>query len=267
MKMFSLRLAVPGLLSALALVSACGGKQAAIAEVQYGITSAAAIGRMGSLTMDAIKGTTTICAMVQTACTNYPCSNGAVNITLGSGCPLPLGGTASGTVTVTGNWSTADQATLTQTYANTSVGDQGNKALAVAKVTSVTAKRSGNTYTISYAGANATAGANGSAVAVGGSSSWDVTVDTKGTPDPADDTMTVDATSAGGGAGVLGSARVATLKGAVLDPSCRLNPVAGTADITEVSGLIPTITKIQFHAACDGKAEVDGSTQDLQLLP
>ena len=49
-----------------------------------------------------------------------------------------------------------------------------------------------------------------------------------------------------------------------------VQPVLAAADITQVSGgvvPVPTITKIQFHAACDGQAEVDGSTTALTLLP
>lgn len=253
------------LFAALCLVPACGSaKQEAIDEVQFGLTTASAIARTSSLAMDAIKGTASACVVVKTACTNYPCSNGEVTITLGAGCPLPLGGVASGTVTVTGSWQSADDATLSQTFTNATVASQSNKALAVAKVTQVSARRSGNTLTIRYTGANAVAGAGGSAVAVGAANTWDIDLDTKGTPDPNDDSMTVDATSASAG---VGSTRAVSIKDAVLSASCRQNPTAGSADITAVSGFIPTITKIQFHSACDGKAEVDGSTRDLQLIP
>lgn len=248
--------------SALLLLVACGHNEA-IDEVQFGITSASAVGLTSAMAMDAMKGMPGACATVTAACSTYPCQTGSVSITLGAGCPLPLGGQASGTVTVSGSWSSADQATLSHVFANTQVASQG-KALAVASVTQVSAQRSGNTVTVKYSGANAVAGASGSAVAVGAADSWTVTVDGKGTADPSDDKLTVDASSASGG---FGTARAATITGVTLDPSCRQNPTAGSADITEVSGLIPKITKIQFHAACDGTAEVNGSTQPLQLLP
>src|SRR5262245_21415543 len=93
-------------------LGACGAKQAAIDEVQYGVTSASAVGRTAALAMDAMKGMVSACVAVTTACSTYPCTMGAVTITLGDGCQLPLGGTASGTVTVTGSWSTADAAML-----------------------------------------------------------------------------------------------------------------------------------------------------------
>jgi hypothetical protein len=253
--------------TALLLLSGCGAKQAAIDEVQFGVTSASAVGRAAALAMDGIKGTSSTCVVVTTACTAYPCTSGAVTITLGSGCPLPLGGVASGSITVTGNWSNADQATLSQIFVNTQVAS-AQKALAVASVTQITASRSGNTLTVQYTGENAAAGASGSAVAVGAADSWTVAIDNQGTPDPGDDVLTVNASSAAGGG--LGGARVTTITGAVLSPSCTQNPTAGSADITTVSGglvPIPTITKVVFHSACDGKAEVDGSTVDLQLLP
>jgi hypothetical protein len=255
------------LFAVLSLASACGNpKQEAIDEVQYGLTTASAIGRTSALAMDAIKGTASACVSVKTACTSYPCTNGEVTITLGAGCQLPLGGVASGTVTVTGSWQSADEATLSQTFTNAQVAAQSSttKALAVAKVTQVSARRSGSTLTVRYTGANAVAGSSGSAVAVGAANTWDLSIDTKGTPDPNDDSMTVDATSAGAG---FGSARTVRIRSALLSPECRQNPTAGSADITAVSGFIPTITNVQFHSACDGKAEVDGSTRDLQLLP
>jgi hypothetical protein len=254
---------LPALLGCVFL-SACG-KQETINEVQFGITSAAAVARTAAIAMEAIKGSSMVCASVRTGCSTYSC-NGAVTVNLGAACPLPLGGEASGTVEVTGSWSSADDATLSQSYTNARVA-AFDKALAVANVTQLRASRSGDTITVKYTAANATAGASGSAVAIGGSATWDVEIDTKGTPDPADDKVTVDVSSSSAGAGFGAQARVVKVNSAVIDPSCRSNPISGTADITEVSGFIPQITKIQFHAACDAQAEVDGKTTDFLLFP
>lgn len=251
-------------LASLAFSIACGN-QDSINEVQYGLTSAAAVGRAASITMDAIKGTSTVCATVKTGCTTYSC-NGAVTVNLGAACPLPLGGDASGSVEVTGMFSSADQATLSQTFAGARINGL-NKDLAVASVTQLSSQRSGNIVSVRYTAANATAGASGSALAVGGSATWDVSVDTKGTPDPADDRFTIKVNSASASGGLGTSARVIDVDDVVLDPSCRSNPISGTAEITEVSGFIPKIIKIQFHSTCDGKAEINGSSEDLQLLP
>jgi len=258
--MKSIYLAVAALLP----LGACGS-QDSINEVQYGLTSAATVARIAALSLDAIKGTTNVCASIKTACTSYPC-NGAVTINLGAGCPLPLGGEASGTVEVTGSFSSADQATLSQTYTNARVSAL-SKELAVASVTQVTAQRSGSTINVSYSGARAVAAGSSTAAAIGASSSWDISVDTKSTPDPADDRFTVEASSASGSASGIASARATSLRGVVVDSSCRSNPTAGSADITEVSGFVPRIIKIQFHSACDGKAEVNGAATDLQLFP
>lgn len=250
-----------------ASLTACGAKQEAIDEVQFGLTSTAAIGLASSLAMDAIKGPVPACATVQTACTTYPCATGSITISLSAGCPLPLGGAASGSVVVKGTWTTVDQATLSHTVTNTAVAAQGGKALAVASVKQVTATRAGTTTTLSFTGTDAAAGASGTAVAAGGSANWTLAINTKGTPDSSDDILTIDATSVAASGGLSTSAKVVKVKGVVLDPSCRANPVAGTAEITSVSAIFPTITKISFHSACDGKVEVDGSPTELQLLP
>lgn len=251
-------------LVALAFTGACGN-QDSINEVQYGLTSAAAVGRAASISMEAIKGTSSVCATVKTGCTTYSC-NGAVTVNLGSQCPLPLGGDASGSVEVTGMFSSVDQATLSQTFAGARINGL-DKELAVASVTQLSSSRSGNIISVKYTAANATAGASGSSLAVGGSATWDVQVDTKGTPDPADDRFTIKVSSASASGGLGTSARVVDVDDVVLDPSCRSNPIAGTAEITEVKGFIPKIIKIQFHAACDGKAEINGNSEDLQLVP
>jgi hypothetical protein len=61
----------------------------AIDEVQFGLTTAGAIGLSGALAMDAIKGPASSCAAVQTACSSYPCTTGSVNVNLSASCPLP----------------------------------------------------------------------------------------------------------------------------------------------------------------------------------
>ncbi|MCC6336479.1 MAG: hypothetical protein IT380_21140 [Myxococcales bacterium] len=39
------------------------------------------------------------------------------------------------------------------------------------------------------------------------------------------------------------------------------------ADVVEVSGLIARIVEAEFHAACDGKADVNGSAHQLDFFP
>ena len=84
--------------AALAFIGACGNsQQKAINEVQFGLTTASAVGRTAALAMDAMKGMPVACATVKTACSTFPCTTGEVTIALGPGCPLPLGGAATGT--------------------------------------------------------------------------------------------------------------------------------------------------------------------------
>src|SRR5438445_309298 len=70
-------------------------------------------------------------------------------------------------------------------------------------------------------------------------SSWTVKVDTAGTPEPGDDTLTID----GADQGVAGiSVKQVSATNVKLDPSCTLNPVSGMGVIQEVS---------TFHIAQD----------------
>src|SRR5437868_11679570 len=93
-------------LAGLLLLVACGSKES-INEVQYGITTAATVAYAASISMEAVKSGSSVCATVKTGCTTYSC-NGAVTVNLGAACPLPLGGVASGIVEVTGAWSSVD---------------------------------------------------------------------------------------------------------------------------------------------------------------
>src|SRR5258706_3678698 len=85
--------------------------------MEAAIATAASLGQSSTLAMNAMTQTTA-CTQVTQACTaNFPCTGG-VTITLGSDCPLPIGGTATGTVSVTGSWSSATPGQLSTTYTN-----------------------------------------------------------------------------------------------------------------------------------------------------
>jgi hypothetical protein len=211
--------------------------------------------------MDAMKGTATGCTMVTTSCTTYPCTTGAVTVTLGTGCPLPLGGTGSGSVTVTGNWSNADTAVLSQTYAV--AFPQTNQALPIVSVSQVSAARSGNLLTIGYTDTNVVATLAGMAYFDAGGI-WNIVVDTKGTADPSDDVFTMNASRSFSSASYE---ETSSINNVVLDPSCRQNPIAGTGQDSTLSSTMQTSTSVNFHATCDGQAEVNGMTVPLQLLP
>lgn len=234
-------------------------------EPAQGIASAALTGRGVSLALSAIAGTPAACVQVTQACTSFPCS-GAATVTLDGSCTLPLGGAATGQISVTGSWSSASSASVSAQFIDVKAAADKD-AVALAAVTSITASWSESSVTVSYVGSNAQARAGLGAAAIGGTSTWDVAVDTKGTADPSDDVLIVDSTQASGSAGLGASAKTVSFDAVTLDPSCTENPIAGSGSITEVSTFIPKITKIEFHAACDGKGEVNGKSHAFDYAP
>lgn len=207
--------------------------------MQVAIGAAASLGQSATIAMNAMTRTTA-CAAVTKACTSYPCS-GAVTITLGADCPLPLGGAATGTVAVTGTWQSAMQATLSTTYTNVQAGASST---VVTSATNITATPS----SVSYTGQNVQV--HGSTT-LAGQSTWTVGVD-------AMKRYTITGTQQAGGGG--GSAQQIDVSSVVLDPACTLNPTGGTVTIQDVSGLSIQQATISFHPACDGKAEADGKS-------
>ncbi len=196
------------------------------------------------------------CASASQACTTYPCTSN-VAVSLGGGCPLPLSsdGTASGTVQVAGTWQSAGSATATMTYVDAVASGH---SVVVVNTDSITLDGApGSTMTVTYSGAHVhTSGAS----ALTASSSWTVTVDGS---DPASLRYTVSGADQQAGLG----AKQISLSNIVLDPACRANPTSGSAVIQDVSLTSIKNVQIQFHAACDGKAEVDGRTMPLDYAP
>lgn len=236
----------------LVLASGCGlaGGNNDLRPVELGLASAVTIGQAAQLALTAMEGSGEVrCASVVTACADYPCE-GEVLITYGGGCPLPLGGEAIGTTTVTGTWSAEQEARLDFTFTDVQVGEDG---AAVASATTIEAVQADGITTVEYTGTTALA-ANGAAV--GGASSWDVEINDSGTPgDPSDDSYTIDGTNAGGAAGAGGGAL--SIEEVLVTPDCRLNPVGGTASITEAGLTNIRTDELTFHSACDGTAELE----------
>lgn len=257
----NLRLIVAAL-AALSCLAACG-KGSAIREVELGLSSATTIGRALSLGLDAVAGSGSSCVQVVKACSTFPC-DGEATLTLGEGCPL-VTGAATGTVSVTGRWTSATKAELAATFTDVKVGE--DTASAVANVKKVTVEKAGNLITVEYSGSNAVASAGEDVAAVGASNQWSLTIDTKGTGDAADDVLTVEATSAVASATVGTAAKTVKIEGVVFEPSCRKNPTAGSAKITQVTTFVPSITEIEFGGACDGTARVDGASTPLNFFP
>lgn len=244
-------------------IGGCGGGNP-LHETALGISAATSVGRGAELAFSAMTGTTIACVQVTTACTTYPCDSSAT-VTLGNGCGLPLGGNATGTMVMAGHFDSAESASFTATFTNVTVDN--TKPIALASVSDVTASKSGGALTVTYAGENAVARSSVGGASIGAASSWTIAVDDKGNSDPADDSFSIQASSASGAAGVGASAKAATLTNVVVDPSCAKNPIGGSGSITEVSTFIPTIEKISFHSACDGKGEVNGHAYEFDVTP
>jgi len=243
--------------------AACG-PDTTLNQVAVGLSTASNVSRAASLALDGMKASTA-CTTVTTACTAYPC-DGAVTVSFGDGCPLFIGGVASGTVTVSGHWTSVDKASLTTEFAGVKASGASNE-VAVAKVTTISVERASNTITVKYTGTNATTRASVDKAAAANTEDWTVAVNTKGTADPADDSISVTASSVAASAGLGNSAKVVSMHDVAIDSSCSLNPTAGTADVTEVQGVIPKITNVKFHSGCDGKAEVNDVAQTLNYYP
>jgi hypothetical protein len=237
-------------------VAGCGS-QSGVQTVEVAVGSAAAIGQSAALAFGAMSGTTTTCATINSACTSFPCT-ATVTVTLGNGCPVPLGGEGSGTVTVNGNWQSADRATLTSEFASARVGERN---LTVARTRSFSVERSGDTITATYTGQDVEVRG---ALALAAQSRWTVAVDTAGTPgEPADDTYTISGVDQS-----VGGTRVSQLnvQNAVLDPACRRNPVSGRATIQQVSTIRVRQETIEFQSTCDGTAQLRGTTGGEQTV-
>jgi hypothetical protein len=196
---------------------------------------------------------------VTTACSTFPC-DGEVKITVGGECAFRLG-LSGGTVTVNGSWSDANSAKVTSVFTDVNAG---GKTYAFASVKELQVDRSGDSTTVRYSAANATA-RSGSTTALATTNNWTAVVDSKGTADQNDDTMTISSSSVSAGAGLGNSAAVVTLDSVVISPDCDKNPISGSGNSTKVEGIIPKIDTIKFHSACDGKAEFNNTSYSFDV--
>ncbi len=230
------------------------GSSVNLKPVELAITSAASLGLVSTIAMNAIaSGSSTNvsvpCAQVTQACTNFPCSSGAVTVTLGSACPIPIGGVGSGSITVTGNWTSSTDATLSETFTNVKVG-VGDSVVVSATDLSV------SSGTVSFTGQNVQVRGASALVA---QSTWTVA------PNGSDGGFTIN----GSNQDVAGiSTSQITVSNVTLDSSCTENPIAGSATIQSTSGpadLNITQANVTFGPACNGQADVDGASVKLDF--
>ena len=240
-----------------ALVSLDGDVEA----VEVAIGSVGPSAHAGAVAMAAMAGDVTRCARVIEHCDgHYPC-HGAVEVELGPECPLPLGEGGTGIISVEGTWHSAHEATLAASFTDVEIF---GRALVVVQASDVVVHWSpehDDTW-VSFSDAIVEVGCwRGVSIS---SSDWEVLIDHMGSPeDPSDDVYVIDGNSA---VVRTTSVRDLSLDRVVLDPSCRLNPIAGTGQLVDVGILSVSVVDIAFHDTCDGEVEI-GSSHSRESLP
>lgn len=235
----------------LACAGCFGSSDVDLSGIEVALVAGSSIGHSASMTAAAMSAPVACVSVSQPCGATFPCS-GVASVTLGTACPLPLGGVGNGQVAVSGSWAASDMATLAMMF-GIGVRD-GSVSLSEAigvKVTTSTGRQ-----TVAYAGQDVTV-SQGAAL---GQSSWTVDVDEKMTPsDPSDDVYTIDGAQQGVAAGSGAQVAQVSLTSVVLDASCRANPTAGMGVIQAVGSSTLQETVVLFHAACDGKVDVKGT--------
>jgi hypothetical protein len=228
-----------------------GSSDADLSGIEVALAAGASIGHSASMTAAAMSAPVACVNVTQPCSASYPCS-GLASVTLGTACPLPLGGVGNGQVAVSGSWAASDMATLGMMF-GVGVSDG---SLSVSEAIGVKVTTSTGHQTVAYAGQDVTV-TEGAQL---GQSSWTVEVDQKSTPgDPSDDVYTLTGAQQGVSAGTGAQVAQVSLTSVVLDPSCRSNPVSGMGVIQQVGTATLQETIVNFHAACDGKVDVKGA--------
>jgi hypothetical protein len=222
-----------------------------LSGIEVALVAGASIGHSASMTAAAMDAPVACVSVTQPCSATYPC-NGVASVTLGDACPLPLGGVGNGQVAVSGSWAASDSATL---GLELGIG-VSDGSVSVSEAAGVKVTTSAGHETVAYAGQDVMV-STGAAL---GQSSWTVDVDGKGTPgDPSDDVYTINGANQGAAAGEGAQVTQVSLTTVVLDPSCRKNPVSGMGVIQAVGSSTLQETVVRFHAACDGKVDVQGT--------
>jgi len=238
-------------LPALVCAGCFGSSDADISGIETALVAGASIGHSASMTAAAMSAPVACVNVTQPCSATYPCS-GVASVTLGTACPLPLGGVGNGQIAVSGSWAATDMATLGMMF-GVGVSDG---SLSVSEAIGVKVTTSTGHQTVAYAGQDVTVSQGASL----GQSSWTVDIDQKMTPgDPSDDVYTINGAQQGVAAGQGAQVAQVSLTTVVLDPSCRSNPVSGMGVIQNVGTASLQQTIVKFHAACDGKVDVNGT--------
>jgi hypothetical protein len=250
---------------ALVLLSTVGCRGIDTAPVTAVLDASVALGLGASIAMTAIAGEGPDCVSMTPACTAAPCA-ARVEVTVGEACPLALGPAASGTVILDGEWTSETSATFLPDLTALDVGvGAGRVSLGLGLVL---VDRDADEVEAVFVeqGVQTETPDGGSEVGVE-QAGYTVRVTLAGTPaDPTDDVLEisgggqqVDAANGDESEGTVDQLAIALV---VTDPSCRLNPVDGTATMSAVGDDEIEKTGLRFHSECDGSADVIASTAD-----
>ena len=99
------------MLLSLGCVGCFGSSDIDLSGVEVALVAASSIGHSASMTSAAMDAPVACVTITQPCSTAFPC-NGVGSVTLGTACPLPLGGVGNGEVAVSGSWAANDMATL-----------------------------------------------------------------------------------------------------------------------------------------------------------
>ena len=78
-----------------------------LAGIETALVAGASIGHSASMAAAAMSAPVACVSVTQPCSASYPCS-GIASVTLGTACPLPLGGVGNGQVAVSGSWAASD---------------------------------------------------------------------------------------------------------------------------------------------------------------
>ncbi len=178
-----------------------------------------------------------------------------------------FGAEEHGTVVVTGTW-TPQLATFVMDLTGVT---SGGRPMLVVGIASMTVARADATHLVVAYGEEDIRVGTGTATGAGVKQvAWVVDVDTAGTDDPSDDTLSIS-----GGDQVLLAAIEETAQAdltqvavgnAVFKPGCRRNPSSGVAAVQRAGTRGGGWVLFLFHDACDGTADVAAALAPYQLL-
>jgi hypothetical protein len=217
---------------------------------------------LAAVSMAALDGRPSPCASVVTASGTV-----RVDVSLGPGCPPMFGADERGTVVVTGTW-TPQLATFVMDFTQVI---SGGRPMLVVGLASMTVAPSANGHLVVAYGEEDIRVGTGTATSAGVKQvAWVVDVDTAGTDDPSDDTLSVS-----GGDQVLLAALESTagvdltqvaVGNAVFEPGCRRNPSSGVAAVQRAGTRGGGWVLFWFHPACDGTTDVAAAVAPYELL-